>query len=76
MSCLREADRFLDGCRNRTSPHLMEAMIFLRKNKDYWGPKLILKAFKLAQGTLSPRAQSMVNASEEFENTHNEDEDD
>ena len=55
------ADRYVDGSRNSTSPLLMEAMIFLKFNKDFWDEKTIVDAYKIAcDDDLSNRIQELV----------------
>ena len=63
-------DNYLDGCRNKTTPLLMEAFVFLRVNKDFWDEHTIVEAYHRARdGALSSRAQSMVSEDDIFINT-------
>ena len=41
------ADRVLDGKRNRTTPLLFEAFLFLKYNKKYWDFNLFVEAWNM-----------------------------
>ena len=59
------ADRIIDGNRARTSPSLMEAMLFLRENRKFWDIDVIQEAF---HKTPSLRVTENLEEDNDFEN--------
>ena len=59
------ADRIIDGNRARTSPSLMEAMLFLRENRKFWDIDVIQEAF---HKTPSLRVTENLEEDKDFEN--------
>ena len=55
------ADNHADDSRNSTSPLLMEAILFLQFNKEFWDDKTVVDAHKIAcDHDLSSRIQHLV----------------
>ena len=59
------ADRIIDGNQARTSPSLMEAMLFLRENRKFWDIDVIQEAF---HKTPSLRVTENLEEDKDFEN--------
>ena len=54
-------DRHVDENRNSTTPLLMETMVFLRMNKEFWNDETIVKDYSNAlQEDRSTRSESML----------------
>ena len=65
------ADAYLDGDRNKTTPLLFEAMIFLRYNREFWNEKTIVKALKIVkENRMSARSSGMVAEDDLYVETH------
>ena len=63
------ADKLIDGTRNNTTPVLMEALLYLRENRQYWDEQLVQEAFN---ATRSQRVRKKLD--EDLEVTLEEDE--
>ena len=55
----------IDGTRARTSPTLMEAMLFLREDKRFWDIDVIQEVFQM---TLTVRTTEHLEEDINFEN--------
>ena len=55
----------IDGTRARTSPTLIEAMLFLRENRRFWDIDVIQEAFQM---TLPVRKEEYLEEEINFEN--------
>lgn len=58
------ADRLIDGSRNNASPMLMEALLFLRCNRQFWDEETALLAHKAAQRAMLKKANDLLEEDE------------
>ena len=66
-------DAYLDGKRNKTTQLLMEALVFLRLNRQFWDDKTILEAYKIVKNeNASTRFNGMIEEDDLYGVTHPE----